>query len=150
MSTRAHNADGGLAEAAFQGQVVGLATFYGWRAYHPPDNKPRQNARGRAARQRVTPGFPDLVLVRRDEPAAELIFAELKAERGRLGPGQPEWLEDLGAVAAGVNDLLNYAAGRTVVPVTAVEVYLWRPSDWSAIERRLAAGRALQPSANRP
>lgn len=151
--TSARLVDGGLSEAAFQAQVLGLAAFYGWRAYHPPDNKPRADARGRAARQRVEPGFPDLVMVRRDGRAAELIFAELKAERGRLGPGQAEWAEDLGAVSAGVAALTRECVGAELAhvgPIPRVEVYLWRPSDWPAIERRLAAGRARQPVVGRP
>lgn len=85
-------------EDAFQRQVLGLARYYGWRPYHTHDSR------------RSHPGFPDLVLVK----PPRLVFAELKAERGRLRPEQAEWLEDLRAVAA-------------------VEVYLWRPSDLQAI-----------------
>jgi hypothetical protein len=65
-------------------------------------------------------GFPDLTLVR-DE---RLIFAELKTEKGRVTREQREWLEALGRVPA-------------------VEVYLWRPSDWPELERTL---RRLYPA----
>lgn len=58
-------------------------------------------------------GFPDLVLVRRPR----VIFAELKAERGRLLDAQRDWL-------AALRDC-------------SVESYLWRPSDWPEIERVL-------------
>src|SRR3954465_2461932 len=89
MNRRARNADGGLSEAAWQGQVEGRARFYQWKVFHAPDNKPTTTASGRAARQRVSPGFPGLILLR--GPA--LIVAELKTDRGRMGPGQEEWLD---------------------------------------------------------
>jgi hypothetical protein len=47
-----------------------------------------------------------------------LIFAELKAEGEQPTPEQREWLRDL----AGAGE---------------VEVYVWRPSDWPAIEATL-------------
>lgn len=59
-------------------------------------------------------GFPDLVLVR-----DRVVFAELKAQRGRLSADQAEWL--------------------AVLEGAGVEAYCWRPSDWPVIERVLAA-----------
>jgi len=56
-------------------------------------------------------GFPDLVLVRRDR----LLFIELKRELGKPTPEQSEWLEAL-----------------SVVP--RIEVFIWRPQDWTEIE----------------
>lgn len=146
---RARNVDGGLSEVAFQAQVAGLAAFYGWRLYHPPDNRPTTTRGGRAARQRVEPGFPDLTMIR----GPELIVAELKAERGRLGPGQQEWLEAFGVLAAAVARAVAETEGAQAAGYLAVEdlpvvdVYLWRPSDWPAIEARLARGRPLAPKA---
>ena len=64
--------------------------------------------------QNVRAGFPDLVLVRGDR----LIFAELKRETGKLGPGQQEWLE-------------------AVEVIRGVEAYLWRPSDLQDVHRIL-------------
>ena len=55
-------------------------------------------------------GFPDLVLVNPER----VIFAELKAPSGKLTERQAVWLE-----------MLRHT-GR-------VEVYLWRPGDWSTI-----------------
>jgi hypothetical protein len=66
--------------------------------------------------RRSAPGFPDLVLARQDEP---IIFAELKTDKGRVSPAQAEWLAALEDTASDV------------------EVHVWRPSEWSAIERRL-------------
>lgn len=63
---------------------------------------------------RSEPGFPDLVMVRK----SRLIFAELKSEKGKLSKEQETWLASL--------------------RLTAVEVYCWRPSDWSEIQRVLA------------
>ena len=56
-------------------------------------------------------GYPDLTMVRRDR----LIFAELKRELGKPTPEQSEWLEAL-----------------SVVP--RIEVFIWRPQDWTEIE----------------
>ena len=60
------------------------------------------------------PGFPDLTLVR----PSRIVFAELKTETGKPTDEQCEWLMDLATVAG-------------------VEVYLWRPSDWTEIEQAL-------------
>lgn len=101
-------------EAAFQQQIEQLARLYSWKVFHAPDNRPS----GRTGRvQRVTPGFPDLTLVRGEE----LIFAELKTETGRVRPEQTEWLAAL-------------------ENVPGVETFVWRPSDFDAINRRLSRG----------
>lgn len=65
-------------------------------------------------------GFPDLVLVH--EKRRQLIFAELKSEKGDMGPGQWDWLQALAA------------AGTTAV--------VWRPSDLRQIVATLY-GRAV-------
>lgn len=64
--------------------------------------------------RRSAPGWPDLALVRR----GRLVLAELKAEAGRVSCEQRQWLDDLGACAG-------------------VEVHLWRPSDWPAVQQVL-------------
>lgn len=121
MARRARNAKGELLESAWQDQVVGLARFYGWdRIFHAP----QQGAGGRAFRQYPEgTGFPDLVLVR----PPELIFAELKAEGGRVSTTQQAWLDAL-------------------AEVDGASVYLWRPGDWHEVERILARGRHLVPT----
>lgn len=102
-------------EASFQQQIEQLAALYGWRHYHAPDNRP---GGGTGRVQRVTAGFPDLVLVR----DGELIFAELKTQTGRVRPEQAEWLAAL-------------------ENVDGVETYVWRPDDFDAINTRLAQGQ---------
>jgi len=59
--------------------------------------------------RRSNPGFPDLVLVR----APRIIFAELKTLKGKLTASQERWIAALSACPE------------------AVEVYVWRPNDWS-------------------
>lgn len=87
-----------ITEKAFTAQVVELVKMFGWRRYH-------------TWRSIHSPaGFPDEVLVRRDR----IVFAELKAENGKVSPAQQEWLDDLAAT------------GR-------VEVYVWRPSQLQEI-----------------
>lgn len=115
-------------EAAFQRQVEQLAAYYGWRSYHTHNS------------QRSAPGFPDLVLVR----DLELIFAELKTEKGRASVAQQEWIKALGAVSS---RLFEYVAGSYDVRdpnlsrPPCVDVYLWRPSDFDELHARLARGR---------
>lgn len=60
-------------------------------------------------------GFLDLVLAR----PPRLIIAELKTERGIVSTAQRRWL---GALEG----------------CEAVEVYLWRPRDWEAVEAILS------------
>jgi hypothetical protein len=90
-----------VTEAEWQRQVLELAGYYGWRSYHTYDSR------------RSTPGFPDLVLVR----PPELLFVELKTDKGRLSAAQRDWLADL--VDAGA------------------EVYIWTPRGFDAVHDRL-------------
>lgn len=66
------------------------------------------------ASRRSRAGFPDLTMVRCDR----LVFAELKTNRGRVPTEQAAWLDALARCGA-------------------VETDLWRPIDWSTIERVL-------------
>lgn len=88
-------------EKQWQAQVVQVATLYRWTATHHLDS------RGTLA------GWPDLSLIR----VPELVFAELKTERGKLSQAQEERLEQL------------RACGQ--------EVHVWRPSDFDAVLARL-------------
>lgn len=112
-----------ISEAAFQQQVEQLAGFYGWQhRYHAPDNRPVQTRGGRVRKQRVTPGFPDLCLVRVTGDVGELVFAELKVGRNRPTAEQLAWLRALRACG--------------------VEAYCWTPDDFDGLHERLARGRA--------
>jgi hypothetical protein len=130
-----------MSERAWQAHVEGLLRFYGWRHFHAPDNKPTTTRAGRAARQHVEPGFPDIAAVRRlPGYGPELLFAELKAERGRYGPGQKEWLTDLAAFRMA---LLNSRIGHGRTSDPSVGVYTWRPSDALEVEETLAGPRGV-------
>lgn len=92
-------------EREWQSEVVRIAALGGWRHHH------QYNSR------RSIKGWPDLVLAR----PPELIIAELKTRRGRVGPEQTEWLETLAACG--------------------VEVYIWRPDNLDEVSSRLLARR---------
>lgn len=98
-------------ESAFQVQVIEFAEVWQWRVAHFHDSR-RQVRPGVFVGDAAAGGFPDLVFVRE-----RLVIAELKTERGRLRPAQHSWIQAL--------------------QVAGVEVYVWRPSDWSAIEHVL-------------
>lgn len=89
-------------EKRFLQQLKDLSRLCGWRAYHTLDSRGSD------------PGFPDLVLVR----SPELVFAELKTEKGLPTPDQEAWLQALSNC-------------------TAHQTRLWRPSDWPEIEATL-------------
>lgn len=61
--------------------LTGAATAYGWRWHHV--------RRSDRAITEGAPGFPDLVLVRREA----ILVIETKAETGRYEAGQREWLD---------------------------------------------------------
>jgi hypothetical protein len=95
--------DAFVPEREFQASVVDLALLRGWKAWHDHDSR------------RNVAGLPDLLLVR----PPRVLFAEIKAARGRLSPSQRTWLDALGRCPG-------------------VEVHVWRPGDWSEIEEALA------------
>ena len=92
-------------EASFQAQIIRLAELCKWRVYHV------SNVKGHL-RNRTSVGFPDLVLVR-----DRVIFAEIKAEKGRMTKAQKDW-----------NEALHIAGAET---------YIWRPRDWEDITQIL-------------
>jgi hypothetical protein len=113
-------------EAQFTAAVREYAILCGWLFYHTHDSR------------RSDPGFPDCVFVKPDKRIGiveqnfsgpnrpRLIFAELKAEKGRVQTEQRKWLNALEDVAYESVERHN------------VEVYVWRPSDWPEIEKVLA------------
>lgn len=101
----------GMTEREFQDQVIAMAQLYGWRVHHV---RPGMTSKGRwmTAVSGHT-GFPDLVLA---HDTRGVVFAELKADKGRLEEHQADWLRTLDAAGA--------------------EVYVWRPKDWHFIQKR--------------
>jgi hypothetical protein len=103
-----------LSEKAWQEQVIELATYYRWEHFHPFDMR------------RSDPGWPDLTLARAPlfevpmievPPVGELVFAELKTDRGALTRRQRYWIE------------LLRSCGQ--------EVHVWRPRNFEAVHARL-------------
>ena len=88
-----------MPEATLQAQVEAMARMFGWMVYHTHDSR------------RSQAGFPDLTMVR----AGQLIFAELKSQKGRETDWQRQWLDRL-------TDVSQEAEGT-------VGVFLWRPAD---------------------
>lgn len=99
-------------EKQFQQAVNDLCDVFGLLYYHVYDSR------------RSTSGFPDLVIV-----GTEVIYAELKTERGVISPAQAHWLATL------------RAAGQ--------RAYVWRPEDWTSrkIEAEL---RSIRSASARP
>lgn len=93
-----------VSEAAFQQAVIDLARALGWRVYHTHDSR------------HSAAGYPDLTLVR----GGRLVFAELKAQAGRLSDVQRCWLQEL--------------------EIAGAQAFVWRPSDWRVIEEVLGRG----------
>lgn len=86
-----------MTERQLEAAIVKLATLMGWMVYTVADSRSQRSHH---------PGYPDLTMVRGDR----LVVAELKSEKGRLRPGQQEWLDAFCAAGA--------------------EAYLWKPADW--------------------
>jgi hypothetical protein len=101
-------------ESYFQSQVIMLAKLHGWLVMHTRAVEIRPGV----WKTPLTghPGFPDLVLA---HPRGRgVIFAELKAEKGRLSDSQDVWLRTLADAG--------------------METYVWRPKDIDAISKILA------------
>jgi hypothetical protein len=133
MGSPARSASGDLRESAFQGQVIDLARYTGWRVAHFRTARTERGWRTAVAADGA--GFVDLVLVR----GPELLFVELKTRTGRASSEQREWLDALSRVDQAVQYVLRAArdVGLELELEPLVEVYLWRPADWDAIEVRL-------------
>ena len=102
-------------ESAFQAWVVDLAHYCGWTVAHfgaAPTHNNRGSGYATPAKYEGA-GWPDLTLAR----PGEVIFAELKSDRGVLSDKQKVWI-----------DLLSSAG---------LEVYVWRPACRPEIEARL-------------
>ncbi len=141
MARRALNAGGELTEAAFQTSVVGLLRVYGWpHIYHAPagGHAPARAGGRRVALEQLPEGrgFPDLLAVK----GPRILVAELKTDKGRIGPGQVEWLEAFELVAAAIAALIPADLGGGYAP-PIVEAYLWRPRDWDTLHDVIRAGQ---------
>ena len=108
-----------MSERVLKNTIVTYARGYGWLIHH---DLPSQRANGSwATVTQGDSGYPDLVLVHPGNTArhlpAQIVYAELKTQRGKLTTGQQQWLNAL------------QAANQTAV--------VWRPSDILAIFTKL-------------
>lgn len=108
-------------ESHFQNFVVRYAKDHGWLVHHT------RTALSKSGRY-MTPvqghiGFPDLVLVSPEH--RQLLFVELKQDRGALREPQRIWLSALSAIAG-------------------VYVCLWRPKMLEEIKRFLESPHGFQ------
>jgi hypothetical protein len=101
-----------MSEAEFQTCVMDLARWTGWKVFHPRTVKTEKGKHLTA--YTGDKGFPDLVLAHQ---RYGVIFAELKTEKGRMSDEQRDWAIELKHGGA--------------------EYYVWRPSDWEEIKKRL-------------
>jgi hypothetical protein len=111
-----------ISEADFESAVVDLAHVFGWKV---AGFRPARTLQGwRTAVKHDGQGFPDLVMV--NEKRHLILFVELKATRGRLGPGQAEWGDTIRRAMIGTPDVRHH---------------VWRPADADDIARTLTAGK---------
>lgn len=111
-----------MTEKELQGAVVELAQLLGYKVAH---FRPARVTRG-GKETYETPfaadgkGYPDLTMVR----GRRLIFAEMKAAKGRVSEAQDSWLDALARVADATHN---------------VYCVVWKPEDWldGTIERTL-------------
>lgn len=107
-----------LKEGDWQKQVIDYAQLRGWKVAH---FRPAKTERGwRTPVSADGKGFPDLVLVR----PPEILFVELKADKGKLRAEQKDWLEKIERVEVEA----RHAFREYGVPIF-VQTYVWRPSD---------------------
>lgn len=100
-------------ETELKSIVLNLARRAGWMIHH---DLPAMSRTGRwATHVEGTVGFPDLVLV--SPHYGQLIFIELKSEKGRTTSSQDNWLDALA--------------------IAGVECHVVRPSDLEMITHRL-------------
>ena len=104
-------------ERDFQQKVVDYAHLTGWKVAH---FRPAYTEKGwRTPVAADGKGFVDLVLAK---VGREVIYAELKTNRGKLTREQGDW-----------KFILSQCPG--------VEYKIWRPRDWEQIEKILGEGR---------
>lgn len=108
-----------MSESELQSAIIGLAHLLGWRVAHFRSANTAQGWMTPVAADGK--GFPDLVLAR----GGRLVFAELKAERGRMSKEQDAWLDALRLTGATVavftpRDWLNGTVDAVLREVAAV------------------------------
>jgi hypothetical protein len=108
-----------ISEADFKDMVISIAKRYGWLVHH---DLPSMNRRGAwATHVQGDTGFPDLFMVHPFQGGRPLVI-ELKAEKGKLTPGQKIWLN--------------------ACELAGCHAAVWKPSDMEYILYTLSNPRA--------
>ena len=110
-----------ITEQQFTNSVLAWAKALGWRCFHVRTSG-RMQGRNAIPTVQGDKGFPDLVMVR----PPRLIFAELKVGKNKLSSDQFQWQDALSQ---------------------CVEMYVWRPSDWSRLLVILSRGKVQDATA---
>ena len=120
-----------ISERELQASVIEYANLLGYLVFHAHDSRREivdAQGQSRLIGDEKMKGFPDLVLAR----PPRLIFAELKAEVGKLSRDQFVWRTVLEACSRP-----QYCGGCGAIFDGMVEYYLWYPSSWPVIEATL-------------
>lgn len=100
-------------EAAFMGMVTDYAGMHGWEYMHIQAGLTERGRYRTPVQGTLGPGWPDLILCRGNS----IIAVELKTDRTYPTPIQRRVLQ--------------------VLEQAVIEVHVWRPRDWDAIQERL-------------
>lgn len=103
-------------ERLFQAKVIQIAKMNGWLVFHARRSQGVDGKWYTAVQGDV--GFPDLVMAHKTRG---VIYAELKAPRGRVDQTQKRWIETLDLAGA--------------------EAYIWYPKDLETIAKRLGGAK---------
>ena len=98
-------------EAEWQAIVIDLAHLHGWQVMHVHPMTSRRGTRTPTS----TIGWPDLVLWR----PGQILYRELKTDRGRITAAQTRVLASLDAAGG--------------------DVGVWRPKDWDQVHATLTS-----------
>lgn len=123
-----------LTELPFEQALVTLAREFGWRV---AGFRPAQTAKGwRTPVKYDGKGYPDLTLV---HASGVVIFAELKAGRGKRDADQVAWGDMVERCAAA-------ATARLTEPDACepIRYRLWHPNDANEIAAELSFGRVTR------
>jgi hypothetical protein len=105
-------------ERELQGNVQQFAEVRRWRFYHTHRS------------QHSPEGFPDCIMIRRDQSGIALLVYELKRQNEKPTPAQQDWLDDFEALANAINELSAFLSKATHFPRVVIRVGCWRPMEW--------------------
>ena len=105
-----------MTENEFQQSIIDYARMNGWRIFHAQTSRiQRKDGSVYYATAGIadSKGFPDLIMLK----GRDIVVVEVKSDKGKCSDEQTEWLD--------------------AWELAGAFVYVWRPSEWPEIERRL-------------